>query len=178
MSGLYHYKNFIDEKTQNEFINFINNQSWNTSIKRRTQHYGYEYNYKITDSKKLKKINDIPDIYKSIIQRIEKIIYKRFKKVYKFDQMIINEYTNGQGISKHIDNPRIFDKYVVTISLGSDCIINFVKDEEYIDLKVEPGDMLLLTDDSRYIFTHEIKPNNINNSDTPRISLTFRKIIN
>lgn len=26
-------------------------------------------------------------------------------------------------------------------------------------------------------FTHKIKPNNINNADTPRISLTFRKII-
>ena len=99
-----------------EIIDYINNQQWNTSIKRRTQHYGYEYNYKITDSNKLKKSEDIPDIYKLIIKRIETIIYKKFKEVYNFDQMIINEYKLGQGISKHIDNPKIFDKYVITIS--------------------------------------------------------------
>lgn len=41
----------------------------------------------------------------------------------KFNQLIINEYNPGQGINPHIDNPILFSSPIVSLSLGSDCIM-------------------------------------------------------
>lgn len=48
-------------------------------------------------------------------------------KTIVFDQLIINEYTPGQGINPHIDNPTLFSSPIVSLSLGSDCVMEFDK---------------------------------------------------
>lgn len=42
-----------------------------------------------------------------------------------FDQLIINEYQPGQGINPHIDNVKLFAEPIVSLSLGSECIMEF-----------------------------------------------------
>ena len=43
--GLYIINNFIEQDEEQHLINFIDSQEWNTSLQRRTQHYGYTYSY-------------------------------------------------------------------------------------------------------------------------------------
>jgi alkylated DNA repair dioxygenase AlkB len=42
-----------------------------------------------------------------------------------FNQLIINEYEPGQGINPHVDNTTLFTDTVVSLSLGSEAIMNF-----------------------------------------------------
>lgn len=43
--GLYIIYDVITKETENEIIKWLDTQKWSSSISRRTQHYGYEYNY-------------------------------------------------------------------------------------------------------------------------------------
>jgi hypothetical protein len=36
---------FISKEQEKELMAEINERKWNTSLKRRTQHYGYQYSY-------------------------------------------------------------------------------------------------------------------------------------
>ena len=41
------------------------------------------------------------------------------------DQVIVNEYLPGQGISAHIDCEPCFQDTIVSLSLGSSCVMDF-----------------------------------------------------
>lgn len=43
----------------------------------------------------------------------------------KPDQIIVNEYTPGQGIAPHMDHSGSFDEWIVSISLISGVTMNF-----------------------------------------------------
>lgn len=47
-----------------------------------------------------------------------------------FDQLIVNQYEPGQGIESHIDKPALFEGIIASISLGSDCFMEFQKEKE------------------------------------------------
>ena len=44
--GLFYQENILDQSSENRIVEWIDQQSWNTTLTRRTQHYGYEYNYR------------------------------------------------------------------------------------------------------------------------------------
>lgn len=94
-------------------------------MKRRTQHYGYEYSY---DRKsKATRTTEIPEWCLPIKKRVEEAIMKmnEGKDAVLFDQLIVNEYEPGQGINSHIDNVNLFKEVVVSLSLGSNAVMNF-----------------------------------------------------
>lgn len=85
MNGLTYIKDFITEDEELNLISFINSMEWNNELSRRTQHYGYKYNY-----------NNILDKAKAIPQQFSFImnaISQKFNR--NFDQLIINEYIAG-----------------------------------------------------------------------------------
>ena len=43
--GLTLFKDFITKDEEIKLINFLDNNKWKTGIKRRVQHYGYEFDY-------------------------------------------------------------------------------------------------------------------------------------
>lgn len=45
VKGLLYVSSFITKEGERELSEFIADQEWNTSLKRRTQHYGYTYSY-------------------------------------------------------------------------------------------------------------------------------------
>lgn len=45
------------------------------------------------------------------------------------DQVIVNEYQPGQGIANHIDCISCFSGTVISLSLGSSCIMDFTRNE-------------------------------------------------
>jgi len=87
-------------------------------------------------------------------------------------QIIINEYVPGQGISKHIDDPKQFGEWIMCISLGSHVEMTF---DDY-DISLNPCSLVVMTGDSRYKYTHQIKSRKSDKGipRTTRVSITFR----
>jgi alkylated DNA repair dioxygenase AlkB len=97
------------------------------------------------------------------------------------DQMIVNEYQPGSGIPAHVD-ATFFGDTVVSLSLGSTCVIVFDDDRSahHEELLLEPRSALVMTLDARHTWKHGIRARH---SDTwqgrewprgRRLSLTFR----
>ncbi len=181
IKGLTLIPNFIDDEEEEYLINIINDQKWNTSLKRFTQHYGYRYNYtsrSITDEDYLDVLPNWLDLY------IDKSLQYNYINE-KPDQVIINRYLPGEGISPHVDVPHLFKNQIYSISLGSACNMIFknkIRQEEYF-FYLQPRTLLIMKDDARYNYTHAIKPvlydiiNGKKIKRGTRYSITFRNVI-
>jgi len=98
------------------------------------------------------------------------------------DQVIVNEYFLGQGISLHIDCIPCFDDIICSLSLGSSAVIEFSKGESRISQLLEARSMLVLSSDARYAWQHGIAARKFDNYNGSKIarkrreSITFRKV--
>ena len=101
------------------------------------------------------------------------------------DQVIVNEYLPGQGISKHIDKITYFGSEIVTLSLGSTSVMTFRcgSTGQKEDLFLERRSLLVLTDEARYQWTHEIPGRKsdimagVRYSRGRRLSITLRTVL-
>jgi alkylated DNA repair dioxygenase AlkB len=180
--GLYYCDNCITEDEEKELINNINKEKWSNELSRRVQHYGYKYDYKKRKINKDDYLGDLPKWTNNAENKIFDLINgnKNINLPYKkFDQLIINEYQSGQGISAHVDCVPCFTDGIITMTVGNSGIMTFSKDGVSHDVKLKRRSVAILSGSSRYKWTHEInKTKNKNFSDVdPRISLTFRKCI-
>jgi len=175
IDGIQYIPNFIDSHEESNLISDIDRQSWQLTLKRRTQHYGYEYDYKSRTIDARQILGDLPEWCKNIIERMQSggIIQN------KPDQVIVNEYQPGQGIAKHKDAV-IFGEPVISLSLGSPCVMLFKKKNVTKSTVLAPRSLLILRGSSRWEWTHEIPARKIDIVDNKkiirgrRISLTFR----
>lgn len=171
--SIIYIEDYINSQEEQDLIHEIDSRLWNNTnnipLKRRVQHYGYEYNYK---SKDLIKSGPIPSW--TIVKKID-------QEYFKPEQLIINEYNPGQGIAKHIDS-NVFDEPIISLSLGSSCVIIFRKGDKKKEILLKPRSLLIMKGELRWEWTHEIparKKDNINGMTIireRRISLTFRKL--
>ena len=182
--GLVLKENVITEEYEAEIINWLDGQEWSTELPRRTQHYGYKYNYKST-------ILILGNPFVDCIEWIRKDLIDK-NVMLKCNQCIVNEYTQSQNIGKHIDGKRgnrenIFGPSIVSISLNEDTnfIFRNTQNGEKVELFVPQRSLLLMTGESRYLWTHEIPRRNTvqkdgknikKGNDYRRISLTFRYV--
>ena len=101
------------------------------------------------------------------------------------DQVIINEYQPGQGITLHTDCVPCFEETIASLSLGSPCVMNFTHTNtgENTSHLLEPRSLLLFSGDARYQWKHGIAARKSDKHDGQiiargrRISLTFRNVI-
>ncbi len=181
IKGLQYIPNYISLEQEKSLITTIDNQVWLNDLKRRVQHYGYKYDYKakkITDALKL---GELPDWIKVYCNKLhsEKLVSQIP------DQVIINEYQAGQGITPHIDCVPCFGDTIASLSLGSACVMEFThsKTSEKQSLLLEPKSLVILSGEARYDWQHSIpqrKTDKYNGNiinRTRRISLTFRNVI-
>ncbi|UPT65181.1 MAG: alpha-ketoglutarate-dependent dioxygenase AlkB [Sphingobacteriales bacterium JAD_PAG50586_3] len=91
----------------------------------------------------------------------------------------------GQGITPHIDCEPCFEDTLISISLGSYCVMDFGKklSSEKVPVLLAPRSIVILKGESRYTWTHGIAPrktdvyHDMKIERRRRISLTFRKTI-
>ncbi len=170
--GLTYTPNYITPDQQKELITTIDNQPWLTDLKRRVQHYGYKYDYKARNIASDSYLGEIPTWLKPYCQKLlEDGFFKELP-----DQVIINEYQVGQGISAHIDRATCFTDTICSISILSPCEMIFSKDKEKINLTLQPLSLAVMQKDSRYLWSHEI-PARKSNIKERRLSVTFRKVV-
>jgi alkylated DNA repair dioxygenase AlkB len=180
LPGLEYIKDFLDTDRQEYYLNQIDLLPWHTGLKRRVQHYGYTYNYKT------KRVNASEDVIllPNWAMELSTIIYELDISPYLANQVIINEYLPGQGIASHIDSPSSFADIIISISLGSQCIMNFDCDgKERENILLNPGSLLKLSGEARYKWKHSISSRKtdyyegIKFARSRRVSITLRKVI-
>jgi len=164
IDGLELIENFITEKEEKIIMEFIDAQEWNTTLKRRTQHYGYLYEYK---SKDIKKTRPLEDVILKVANRIQK------REIMKPEQCIVNEYLNGQGISPHIDSLN-FGPIICSLSLLEDENMIFERDEKKECILLPRRSLLVLKNDARYLYKHSLRAKR--KEGYRRISMTYRTI--
>ncbi len=179
--GLLYVPNFITRPEEKGFIKAINTEPWLSDIKRRVQHYGYKYDYKARSIDYSMFLGALPTWAQPIARRlhVEKFIDQQP------DQLIINEYLPGQGIANHVDCEPCFGDTVISVSLGSLCIMDFIhlRTKEKIEVMLEPSSLVVISGDARYNWTHGIAQRktdifrNRRYERKLRISMTFRKVI-
>ncbi len=179
ISGLTYIPNFITQAEETALLEKIDNQPWLLDLKRRVQHYGYKYDYKVRNITSEHKLGALPSFLQNYCDRLEQD--KIFTKAP--DQVIINEYQPGQGISGHIDVLH-FDNTVASLSLGSPCIMDFTHSQtnQKIPILLEPRSLVVLKGEARYIWKHGIanrKTDKYNGNvfnRSRRVSCTFRNV--
>lgn len=181
IKGLTYISNFLTKEDELNLIHTINSQKWLSDIKRRVQHYGYKYDYKARSIDYRMFLGSLPDWLLSIANRL--YIEQHIDELP--DQVIINEYIPGQGIANHVDCEPCFGETIISISLSSYCVMDFIniRTKEKIDVMLEPRSLVVINGESRHAWSHGIaqrktdifKEKKIDR--TVRISLTFRKVI-
>ncbi|MBD2181115.1 alpha-ketoglutarate-dependent dioxygenase AlkB [Planktothrix sp. FACHB-1355] len=179
--GLKYICDYISAAEQCQLLDTIDRQVWSTELKRRVQHYGYKYNYQKRSVESSLYLGDLPDWLLSIAKQL----YTDKLTESLPDQVIINEYEPGQGIAAHIDCVPCFGETIISLSLGSVCVMDFTHSQtkQKIPILLLPGSLLILQKQARYEWQHGIalrKKDKYKGKEfvrTRRISLTFRKVL-
>eukprot|EP01124_Arcella_intermedia_P012252 TRINITY_DN18599_c0_g1_i1.p1 TRINITY_DN18599_c0_g1~~TRINITY_DN18599_c0_g1_i1.p1 ORF type:complete len:963 (-),score=262.94 TRINITY_DN18599_c0_g1_i1:41-2929(-) len=184
--GLIIVPNWISSHEETKLLSLIDHQIWSTDLARRTQQYGYLYDYSAvySDEKGESRVTEtkpIPAWLDGLCQRL----YEEGFFPWKPDQIIINEYTPGQGINPHVDHVPSFREVIASLSLHGGVMMNFsnlknstLKYSHYLT----PRCLFVMTKESRYEWRHGIESSITDLvNGTPvmrrrRVSITFRKI--
>ena len=180
--GLRYIPDYITEDQHDWLLDRIDEQQWLDDLKRRVQHYGFKYDYKARKVNYDMHIGELPEWLK----RLSEKLYEDKHMPEVADQVIINEYEPGQGISSHIDCEPCFRDMIVSLSLGSDCVMDFTNKfdkTKKIPVRLESRSLVVLSSEARYTWLHGIAArkwdewNGQKQERQRRISLTFRKVI-
>jgi alkylated DNA repair dioxygenase AlkB len=178
--GLTYLENYIQEDEAERLVREIDAAPWRTDLKRRVQHYGYCYDYKARQARREDYLGSLPDLFQNLAERLT--TEGHFQAVP--DQVIVNEYQPGQGISAHIDCQPCFGETIASLSLLSTCVMRFAsqKSSRHIDLLLQPESLLVMAGEARHDWTHAIPARKTDlvegrkSQRTRRISLTFRQM--
>lgn len=172
---------YLTTLKERRLIEAIDRRSWEgRGLRRRTQHYGFQYEYKTRCPRLLRAIP---------LPRWAREIGKRLVEDGLMDvapaQLIVNEYLPGQGISPHVDREDLFGERIVSLSLGSAVVMSFLRKmtREKISLVLERRSALALSGEARHAWCHAIPLRKTDVIDGElrerhrRISLTFRTVL-
>jgi alkylated DNA repair dioxygenase AlkB len=179
VSGLLYIPHYISQPHHDFLFETIDAQSWRGDLARRTQHYGYVYDYRAKSVDAASRLGDLP----AWLQRIAVQLVADGLMPKAPDQAIINEYAPGQGIASHIDCVPCFDDVVISLSLAAAVVMDLKQKENHVPLLLEPRSLLLLRSEARYHWTHGIakrQQDTVNGTSFPRerrLSITFRNVI-
>lgn len=174
-------EDYIDRSEETSLIDFIDNSTWLTDLRRRVQHYGFRYDYRARRIDDEAYLGPLPGWLDTLAHRLHaEGVFET-----KPNQVIVNEYLPGQGIAPHIDCEPCFGDIIASLSLGSACIMEFshVQSRRTLERTLPPRSLLVLQDEARFDWKHGIparKSDLIGGrriARERRLSLTFRTTI-
>lgn len=176
--GLVYLSDWISEEEHRTAVAEIDARPFKTDLSRRTQHYGFFYDYSVSDVDVAHPAPTAPENLQQIAIRLAD--EGHFHRVP--DQIIVNEYLSGQGIAEHIDHSS-FGPVVATVSLLESWNMTFCSPQkEKMDVNLERCSLALMIGESRNVWTHEIKKRQtdvVGGLKVPRqrrLSITFRTV--
>lgn len=142
------------------------------------QHHGCRYDYRARRATPEDRIGPLPGVLAALAERLA----ADGTFAAPPDQVIVNEYLPGQGISAHVDCRPCFGDVIASLSLGSACAMQLrqVGGDGRLDLVLPPRSLIVMRGTARHGWTHAIparKSDVIDGRRIPRgrcVSLTFR----
>lgn len=176
--GLFLFEEFITPTEESELINQIDNSLWLSDLSRRVQHYGWKYDYKSRSIDQSMNLGALPVWANKLAEQIHSLGVTPFVS----DQVIINEYVKNQSIGKHVDCIPCFKDGISSLSLLEGWEMTFTHSTKGLKevILLKPRSLMIMTGESRYMWTHEIPKRLTENSGHVRgrrVSLTFRTVI-
>lgn len=176
--GLTYLENYISENEAERLVQDIDAAPWRTDLKRRVQHYGYRYDYKARQARREDYLGSLPELFQHLAERLT--AEGHFQTLP--DQVIVNEYQPGQGISAHIDCQPCFGETIASLSFLSACVMRFASPtrSQLMELHLQPASLLVLSGHARHLWTHAIPSRKTDVFEgqkhfrSRRLSLTFR----
>ncbi|EDW01655.1 alkylated DNA repair protein alkB homolog 8 [Drosophila grimshawi] len=152
---------------------------------RHVKHFGYEFLYGSNNVDAAQPLEQpIPAACDFLWQRLDST---KISGTFLPDQLTVNEYEPGQGIPPHVDTHSAFVDPILSLSLQADVVMDFRRGIELVHVLLPRRSLLIMSGESRYDWTHGIKPKHIDVLPTPagslttqarnkRTSLTFRRL--
>ncbi|PKT74838.1 2OG-Fe(II) oxygenase [Streptomyces populi] len=183
--GLRYIADWLAPDACQEMLARIETGAWSTELRRRVQHYGHRYDYgRRSVPAAPREAAAVPPLPSWALQQAERLAREGVMDR-RADQVIVNEYQPGQGISAHVDCVPCFGPVVAAMSLGSGCVMDFTRPEEgrKISVRLAPGSLCVMTGPARYDWRHGIaarKSDPEGGGRVPRgrrVSVTFRTVL-
>ncbi|KAL9242621.1 hypothetical protein vseg_016606 [Gypsophila vaccaria] len=197
--GLYLFHDFITPNEEQELLAAVDSRPWINLAKRRVQHYGYEFCYQTRNVDTQRYLGRLPSFVSPVLERISTSSLKDATAI-SLDQLTVNEYPPGVGLSPHIDTHSAFEDKIFSLSLAGPCIMefrryqdgswksdptsqitngenfedsaNFVKKAIYLP----PRSMLLLSGEARYAWHHYIPHHKVDSVKDNLIRRASRRV--
>jgi alkylated DNA repair dioxygenase AlkB len=181
IEGLRYVPGYVRPRDAEILLAAVDAAPWMTDMRRRVQHYGWRYDYTRRTIDPSMYLGPLPPWAADLAEWLHINDYVEAVP----DQVIVNEYEPGQGISAHVDCVPCFGPTILSISLHSGCTMEFrhLQSGAQASLYLEPGALLVLQRESRYGWQHAIparKVDVVNGEQRPRgrrVSITFRSAI-
>ncbi|PWA75715.1 Nucleotide-binding, alpha-beta plait [Artemisia annua] len=201
--GVYLIHDFISAQEEEQLLAAVDARPWHNLAKRRVQHYGYEFCYNIRNVDTQQRLGELPSFVACVLDKVP--VFQKLDEAadVSLDQLTVNEYPSGVGLSPHIDTHSAFEGSIYSLSLSGPCIMEFRRysntnacfgdrDAESCDnssncirkaIYLPPRSMLLLSGEGRYAWQHYIPHHKIDmvkdtiiRRGSRRVSFTFRKV--
>jgi alkylated DNA repair dioxygenase AlkB len=179
--GLAYTSGYLSPDEQGRVLATIDGLPWLDNLRRRVQHYGFRYDYSRRSVDRDLYLGPLPDWAGELAERLRRDRHAPRA----LDQLIVNEYLPGQGISPHVDCIPCFADAVLSLSIGSPCVMTLSRRDgrDPVDVLLEPGSLLVMRDEARYTWRHAIAARKSDVHEGRRIvrdrrvSLTFRTVL-
>ncbi|KAI4312937.1 hypothetical protein MLD38_037722 [Melastoma candidum] len=125
--GLYLLRDFVTCAEEEELLAAVDARPWDSLSKRRVQHYGYEFRYDTRNVDPRWRLGELPEFVSHILQRLRLFPGTDNAAALELDQLTVNEYPRGVGLSPHIDTHSAFEGFIFSLSLAGPCIMEFRK---------------------------------------------------
>jgi alkylated DNA repair dioxygenase AlkB len=176
--GLCYRPDWLSPAAQADLLAAIDTAPWSTELKRRVQHYGRRYDYGNRTT-----VSSAPPLPGWAVHLAARLHAEGWMSE-PADQVIVNEYLPGQGISAHIDCVPCFGPQVAAVSLGSACVMDYTDPtrQRRVPVPLAVGSLSVMTGPARYEWRHSIAARK--SDATPagrvargrRVSVTFRTV--
>jgi alkylated DNA repair protein alkB family protein 8 len=108
------------------------------------KHYGFKFQYGSNKVDKSPLSSGIPVEMGTLINKFMEF------GLAKPNQLTVNYYAPGQGIPLHIDTHSSFEDEIISVSLGSDIVMDFKNDDgKHVGIVLPRRSCLVMTKESR-----------------------------
>eukprot|EP00798_Chlamydomonas_sp_ICE-L_P028412 gene28412-31553_t len=146
--GLLLLKDFISEEEEVALSQAMSAAPWVTLSKRRVQHHGYAFDY--CSRSFGSKLGPHPEFVLPVTERCEALLSSTSPEcTQKLDQLTVNEYEPGVGLASHVDTHSAFTGSILSLSLGSQTVMEFRRGDEHRALLLPARSLLVMAGESR-----------------------------
>jgi alkylated DNA repair protein alkB family protein 8 len=144
--GLVLCPDFISSEEEAALLQALDSLPWITDIKRRVQHFGFEFDYTTRSvNPAFGAVKPIPPLLSALFDRLRRAGMPEVP-----DQITVNEYVPGVGIKYHVDTHAAFADGIASLSLGSAVSFEMRRAGRHFGVALQPRSLLIMCGESRY----------------------------